>query len=70
MEGMLTKEQWLRFPPKPNDAKLNECGRRLHLILTATVLFRCYCSQLPGKPKLVRYARKLEIYCNLARLAV
>ena len=35
MEGMLTKEQWLRFPPKPNDAKLNEYGRRLHLILTA-----------------------------------
>ena len=35
MEGMLTKEQWLRFPPKPNDAKLNEYGRRLHLNLTA-----------------------------------
>ena len=25
----------MRFPPKPNDAKLNDCGRRLHLILTA-----------------------------------
>ena len=21
MEGMLNKEQWLRFPPKPYDAK-------------------------------------------------
>ena len=35
MEGILKKEQWLRFPPKPNDAKLNDYGRRLHIVITA-----------------------------------
>ena len=33
--GNVDKKPWLRFPPKPNDAKLYEYGKRLHLILTA-----------------------------------
>ena len=28
MEGMLNKEQWLRFPPKPNDAKIYNRKRK------------------------------------------
>ena len=26
MEGLLTKNNWMRFPPKPKDAKLNIMG--------------------------------------------
>ena len=29
--GNIDKEQWLRFPPKPNEAKLNIMRRRLSL---------------------------------------
>ena len=29
--GNINKEQWLRFPPKPNEAKLNTMRRRLSL---------------------------------------
>ena len=29
MEGILTKNNWLRFPPKPKEAKLNIMGRDL-----------------------------------------
>ena len=29
--GNIDKEQWLKFPPKPNEAKLNIMRRRLNL---------------------------------------
>ena len=34
MEGLLTKNNWLRFPPKPKEAKLNIFGGDLFWILT------------------------------------
>ena len=33
MEGILTKNNWLRFPPKPKEAKLNIIGGDLFWIL-------------------------------------
>ena len=33
MEGLLTKDNWLRFPPKPKEAKLNIMGGDLYWIL-------------------------------------
>ena len=34
MEGILTKNKWLRFPPKPKEAQLNILGGDLFWILT------------------------------------
>ena len=36
MEGLLTKNNWLRFPPKPKEAKLNIVGGDLFWIITST----------------------------------
>ena len=36
MEGILTKNNWLRFPPKPKKAKLNIMGGDLFWILQTT----------------------------------
>ena len=40
MEGLLTKNNWLRFPPKPKEAKLN--GRRLILDPTNKILIQSF----------------------------
>ena len=35
MEGLVTKNNWLWFPPKPKEAKLNIVGGDLFWILTS-----------------------------------
>ena len=35
--GNIYKEQWLRFPPKPNKSKLNIMGGDLFWILTSSI---------------------------------
>ena len=38
--GNIDKEQWLRFPPKPNEAKLNIMVGDLFWILTSNILIQ------------------------------
>ena len=40
--GNIDKEQWLRFPPKPNEAKLNIMGGDLFWILTSNILIQSF----------------------------
>ena len=36
MEGLLTKNNWLRFPPEPEEAKLNIIGGDIAIAIAIT----------------------------------